>query len=204
MLLLTCSCMSLFAQSFQEPWASYAKRIEAERAQTDSIFRVPNKSPLDSENVSKFSGLEYFPLDSSFRVTAKLYRNKKRPKFEMPTSTDRLPVYRRHGKLIFQLSNTQCTLQVYQNVRLSKKDGYQDYLFVPFTDLTSGAESYGGGRYLDLRLNPKLKEVEIIIDFNLAYNPYCAYGSRWSCPIPPKENDLPVRVEAGVRAFGEH
>ena len=85
-----------------------------------------------------------------------------------------------------------------RNIDLSKKPGYANYLFVPITDLTNGEETYGGGRYIDLR-GPLGKVVEL--DFNKAYNPYCAYGGKYSCPIPPIENHLGLRIEAGVKAF---
>jgi uncharacterized protein (DUF1684 family) len=116
----------------------------------------------------------------------------------MPTTTDRKPLYVKYGELHFTIKGIKCQLNVYQNIDLSKKPGYADYLFLPFTDLTSGVESYGGGRYIDLRMQ---ESKQWTINFNLAYNPYCAYNEIYSCPIPPQENDLKVEVKAGVKKF---
>lgn len=116
----------------------------------------------------------------------------------MKTSTDRLPVYIKYGEAHFKLNKKDCVLNIYQNADLVKKEEYKDYLFLPYTDLTSGEESYGGGRYIDLKIP---KDETIIIDFNKSYNPYCAYNHKYSCPIPPMENRLDVEVRAGVKAF---
>jgi hypothetical protein len=113
----------------------------------------------------------------------------------MPTSTDRMPLYSKYGELTFKINGKELTLQVFQNQELIKREGYEDYLFVPFADLTNGGETYGGGRYLDFHIP---KSDEVYIDFNKAYNPYCAYSDRYSCPKVPDENYLDVLVEAGV------
>jgi uncharacterized protein (DUF1684 family) len=116
----------------------------------------------------------------------------------MKTSTARLPEYIKYGELHFVIAGRKCKLNVYQNVELSKKPGYEDYLFLPFSDLTCGKESYIGGRYIDMRF-PKYDTV--LIDFNTAYNPYCAYNHKYSCPIVPLENDLAIEILAGVKKF---
>jgi hypothetical protein len=118
--------------------------------------------------------------------------------FKMKTTTDRQPEYRTYGTLTFKLFDSTIRLQVYQNVELIKKPGFEDYLFVPFTDNTSADESYGGGRYLDLRV-PLSKSIEV--DFNRAYNPYCAYNHKYSCPIPPAENHIPLKMKAGEKKY---
>jgi len=101
--------------------------------------------------------------------------------------------------LKFSLEGQTLTLNVYESVELSKKAGYEDYLFIPFTDLTNGDETYGGGRYLDLR-QEALRQKPVRLDFNRAYNPYCAYSKGYSCPIPPAENWLPVAIRGGVKS----
>lgn len=118
--------------------------------------------------------------------------------FAMRTTTERLPMYRKVAVLSFKLQGRRMRLSVYQNIDLVAKPGFEDHLFVPFTDATNGLSTYGGGRYLDLE-GPLGREV--VLDFNRAYNPYCAYGGRYSCPIPPEENHLPFAVEAGVKKF---
>lgn len=150
---------------------------------------------LTAEEIEGFEGLDYFEVNPDFQITATFQKSKGK-KFEMPTSTDRTPIYRRYGYLYFEMDGKQQQLEVYQNVALTRKKEYRDYLFIPFRDATSGEETYGGGRYLDFKI-PRGKEA--LIDFNLSYNPYCAYSYRYSCPIPPKENTLDVKVFAGEK-----
>lgn len=153
------------------------------------------KGILKADEIKDFEGLNYFDFDSTYQLTA-IFSKDKGPKFEMPTSTDRKPIYRQYGTLSFELNGQKSTLVVYQNIELSKSKEYRNYLFVPFRDNNSGNETYGGGRYLDIQ---KQKGKSWIIDFNLAYNPYCAYSYRYSCPIPPKENTLTIPIDAGEK-----
>jgi uncharacterized protein (DUF1684 family) len=170
------------------------KRQEHSRELSDSTMGV-----LNSKEIKEFGGLDYFAFDSTYQIEA-VFIKKKGRKFKMPTSTERLPIYRRYGVIQFKVNDTLCELEVYQNMALRKKKEYKDYLFVPFRDGTSRVETYGGGRYLDMRI-PKGKMT--IVDFNLAYNPYCAYSYRYSCPIPPEINTLNVRILAGEKTpFG--
>src|SRR5690606_21025371 len=120
------------------------------------------------------------------------------PIFEMPTTTERKPKYKKYGELTFVLLADTLKLSIYQNIGLITKPGYENYLFLPFKDLTNGKESYGGGRYLDLRIP---QDSTLVLNFNLAYNPYCAYNHHYSCPIPPYENHLNVEIPVGVKAF---
>jgi uncharacterized protein len=156
------------------------------------------KSPLKKKDVAVFKELEFFPINENYFVTAKFIRTKKEKPFEMKTTTSRKPIYVKYGELHFELHGIPCQLNVYQNVEFSKKPGYKNSLFLPFTDFTSGVESYGGGRYIDLEIQ---KGKNWTIDFNQAYNPYCAYNEVYSCPIVPQENDLKVEIKAGVKAF---
>src|SRR5690606_5905083 len=134
---------------------------------------------------------DFFDYDPRFRVKALLRRSPKSKPFEMPTTTERRPLYREYGKLYFHLDDTAFILTVYQNMSLMKMKEYEDYLFLPFTDGTNGSETYGGGRFLDLRIP---EGDTVLIDFNRAYNPYCAYNHKYSCPIPPAGNALPVEI----------
>lgn len=187
-------CLGLSAQTDERAWAdslsAYWERINAN-------YRDADHSPLLPKDREHFTQLERFAPDARFRVQAS-YRPKAGKPFGMKTTTDRLPQYQAVGQLRFTVAGKKERLTVFRNIDLAKKPGYEDYLFVPFTDLTNGEETYGGGRYIDLRA-PLGKEVEL--DFNRAYNPYCAYGGKYSCPIPPLENHLEVRIEAGVKAF---
>jgi uncharacterized protein (DUF1684 family) len=116
----------------------------------------------------------------------------------MLTTTSRLAKYVKYGEATFKLDGKEDQLNIYQSLSLREKPAYKDYLFLPFTDETSGKESYSGGRYIDLTIP---KGNKIIIDFNKAYNPYCAYNHKYSCPIPPKGNHLNIAIKAGVKRY---
>jgi hypothetical protein len=161
-------------------------------------FATRAESPLTEEDFKVFKALEFYPIDEKFIVEAKFVRTPSEKVFKMKTSTSRLPEYKKYGELLFQINGKDFKLNLYQNLELSKKEGYEDYLFLPFSDLTCGKESYIGGRYIDMRI-PKTKTVTI--DFNKAYNPYCAYNHKYSCPIVPLENDLAIEILAGVKKF---
>lgn len=164
----------------------------------NSEFRDPDKSPLPKSEIKSFKALDFFPADSGYRVEAEFLRTPNEVAFEMPTTTDRKPVYIKYGEVYFRLKDREFKLNVYQGLELSKKEEYKDYLFLPFTDLTNGRNTYSGGRYLDLKI-PEGKY--IILDFNKAYNPYCAYSGEYSCPIVPTDNHLEIAVAAGVKAY---
>lgn len=163
-------------------------------AKIDSAYRDTLHSPLPKQDRQGFIALPRFAPDRSYSVQARFEPNTGEV-FGMKTSTDREPKYQRVGILHFTLDGRREQLTVYRNIDLSRLEDYRNYLFVPFTDLTNGETTYGGGRYLDLE-GPLGDTVEL--DFNRAYNPYCAYGRRYSCPIPPPENHLEVAVKAGV------
>jgi uncharacterized protein (DUF1684 family) len=156
------------------------------------------KSPLMEKDLKTFKSLDFFPINDKYIIEAKFIRTKKEKVFKMKTSTSRLPEYKKYGELHFTIDGVDCKLNVYQNIDLIKKPGFDDYLFLPFSDLTNGKETYIGGRYVDLRIQ---KGTTWKIDFNKAYNPYCAYNYEYSCPIVPLENDLNVAILAGVKKF---
>ena len=114
----------------------------------------------------------------------------------MSTSGKTKQQYRVYGIIHFNLHDTAVSLTIYQSRSLMSSEKYKEHLFIPFTDLTSGRETYGGGRYIDLSISD-ISNNTYIIDFNKAYNPYCAYTTGYNCPIPPKENDLSVAIKAG-------
>lgn len=161
-------------------------------------FKDSLHSPLMEEDLAHFKALDFYPISEKFIVEATFVRTKKEKVFQMKTSTTRTPLYKKYGELHFKIDGKTFKLNVYQNIELSKKPGFKDYLFLPFSDQTNGNETYIGGRYLDMRM-PKSKKV--IINFNRAYNPYCAYNYKYSCPIVPLENDLDIKIEAGVKKF---
>jgi uncharacterized protein (DUF1684 family) len=119
----------------------------------------------------------------------------------MKTSTDRVPAYERYGEVTFELDGKELKLAVYRNKKMLDLSQDTNMLFIPFRDMTSGSETYGGGRYIDCEI-PVAGDI-IDLDFNKAYNPYCAYNHKYSCVIPPEENRLPVKIEAGEKVYEE-
>ncbi|GGK61268.1 TonB family protein [Rufibacter glacialis] len=143
--------------------------------------------------------MAYYPVEDAYRVKAKFTRTAQEVIFRMPTTGARTPEYVKYGELHFRLQGRALTLSVYQNQELMRQPQYMSYLFIPFTDGTTGQETYEIGRYLDFAIPAGTDSVWV--DFNRAYNPSCAYGEGYSCPIPPKENKLPIRVEAGAKTY---
>ncbi len=181
--------------------AQEKKMVEGETAwqkKMNSEFKDASKSPLKEKDLKHFEGLDFFPFDSAYVVIATLERTPDEKPFKMKTTTSRLPDYVKYGVVSFKLKGVSYKLNIYQSLELMTKEEYVDYLFLPFLDDTNGEESYGGGRYVECRI-PKGNELKI--DFNEAYNPYCAYNEKYSCPIVPRENYLPLKVEAGVKVF---
>jgi uncharacterized protein (DUF1684 family) len=172
----------------------FQKEINAE-------YKDATTSPLKDKDRKGFEGLDFFKFDSIYIVKASFKRTPNETSFKMKTTTERLPEYVKYGELTFSLRGETFFLNIYQNQSLKEKDGFEDYLFLPFLDETNGVESYGGGRYIDARI-PESNTV--IIDFNKAYNPYCAYNDKYSCPLVPRENYLKTKIEAGVKVFKKH
>lgn len=164
----------------------------------NSEYANPEKSPLTVEDLAIFTSLEFFPANPTYFVTAKLVKTPAERPFLMKTSTTRKPKYIKYGVVYFTINGQECKLNVYQDVLRSKQKKNVNDLFLPFSDVTSGSESYLGGRYIDLKIPTGDR---ILIDFNLAYNPYCAYNPNYSCPLVPVENNLNIAIKAGVKKF---
>jgi uncharacterized protein (DUF1684 family) len=167
-------------------------------------YKDASKSPLKKKDLKNFKGLAFYPVDSTFVVKAKLTKTLGAATFEMATTTDRKPLYKEYGVLSFNLKGVDCTLTIYQSQDDSRDDKYRDYLFLPFTDYSSGNESYGGGRYMDVMTTDEKPYGTIVLNFNNTYNPYCAYNERYSCPLTPRQNHLAVDVKAGVKIFKKY
>jgi len=164
-------------------------------------FKDATTSPLKDKARANFKGLNFFKFDSTYVVTANLIRTPDEKPFKMKTTTDRLPEYVKYGVIAFQINKETYKLNIYRNLDVQDLEDYEDYLFLPFIDHTNGETTYGGGRYIDAKI-PDGNTMEI--DFNKAYNPYCAYNEKYSCPIVPRQNYLPVEVKAGVKAFAKN
>lgn len=168
------------------------------REEQEAKFRDPKDSPLDKKLRKKFQGLNYFPINLDYRLVAKFVKTENPVLFKMKTTTARLPEYQKYGEVHFELDGKARVLEVYQNPEIIRQPGLEDYLFIPFTDETNGIDTYEVGRYIDFRVPAS---DDVILDFNKCYNPYCSYGSAYSCPIPPEVNHLPLMVQAGEKKF---
>lgn len=193
---------SIFFMSCNSQTKSYEDEIKQFQYELNTEFADKDKSPLTEEGFKLFKGLDFFEIDRNYRVEAEFTLTPNTPIFEMQTTTDRLPLYRKYGIVKFTLNGREFKLSIYQNQNLMITVEYANYLFLPFNDLTNGTSSYGGGRYIDLEI-PEKESRTIIIDFNKAYNPYCAYNHKYSCPIPPKENDLDIAIPVGVKLYNK-
>lgn len=172
--------------------------VEDHRIEKHKEF-LSEKSPLPANERKHFKGLQYYPIDVSYNVRARLIMVEKPVLFKMKTTTARLPDYQKYADAVFTLNGQEYKLEVYQSPDLMKKPEYADYLFIPFTDLTNGRETYEVGRYLELRI-PREGD-EVALDFNKCYNPYCSYSPNYSCPIPPAANQLPIEIRAGEKKY---
>lgn len=173
---------------------AYTQRIMQIRANKTYAFLDKKTTPLTASKLAAFKGLPYYEPDKAFLVHAKFTRAAHAQIFGMPHTLDRTFNYSEAGTLAFKLGGKNLQLTAF--LREGMKGDTVD-LFIPFTDLTNGTETYGGGRYLDVKA--VLTQSSADLDFNLAYNPYCAYNKEFSCPIPPKQNHLPVAIQAGEK-----
>jgi len=147
--------------------------------------------------------MQFYPVNKAYRVVADFKPSASGEWLTFKTSGTKNKVFKLYGTLSFLLKGKACQLNIYQSQELTTNPEYKNYLFLPFTDLTTGNETYGSGRYLDLTTT-EIQNGKLVLDFNKAYNPYCAYVSGvYNCPIPPKENNLPVAVKAGEKAFAK-
>ncbi|EAY27168.1 DUF1684 domain-containing protein [Microscilla marina] len=179
----------------------YKKTIKCERKTKDKEMKKGEQ--LSKVDRRKFKRLKYYKVDITYRVLAKMKLTPNTDFFDMVTSSGQKQKYRQYGILHFELQGKKLTLPVYQSRRLMRLPQYKTHLFMPFTDLTNGKYIYDAGRYLDLRIPPQ-NTSGFIIDFNKAYNPYCAYNPSYSCPIPPPANHLNMAIKAGEKKFKKH
>ena len=170
------------------------------RAERHREFSDPSKSPLEQNEVAGFKGLNYFDINPKYRVQARFERTPNEKKFNMPTSSGITKVYLKYGQLRFNLAGSEQVLGVYQSEALAQTENYKNYLLIPFTDATNGKTTYGGGRYIDFEIPAS---AVVTLDFNLAYNPSCAYSSRFNCPIPPRANRLKTQINAGEKSYNK-
>lgn len=161
------------------------------RKTKDKFFATSHHSPLTPRQRTNFKGLIYFDENASFRCEAEVEEFEEKKLVEMQTSTGDVAPYTRWGKVSFVVNGESAELTLFG-------DGIGDTFFVPFADVTTGTYTYDAGRYLEVQPLPCGK---MLVDFNIAYNPYCAYNEKWSCPLTPLENRLRVSICAGEKNF---
>lgn len=199
---ISLSLVILYVFAFQIASAQeyeYGEDINQARVLRDKDFKNALKSPLELEDFPYFTSLDYFANSAMYKVTARFIRTPSEKKFEMPTMNGKSKTAVKYAEVKFNLNGREHTLSVYQLEKLMNDEKYKNYLFIPFKDLTNGKGTYGAGRYIDLIIPDK---DTITIDFNRAYNPSCAYNkTKFSCPVPPAENNLKTRIEAGEKNY---
>lgn len=197
---------SLFSFVFLFHFISSFSQIDSVQARAESVvfweeqqahFKNKEESPLGKKGAKKFPGHQVYAFDFTYVITAYFEKSNREDTIIMSTSAGTEKQYVKYAQLHFEINGQHCHLYAYQSLTLREKEEYKNHLFVPFRDATSGKETYGGGRYLDLTIP---EGDQIILNFNHAYNPYCAYTTGYFCPIPPAENTLKVAVKAGAKA----
>jgi uncharacterized protein len=168
----------------------FMSELTAFRAEKDDFFKHHPQSPLTRDQKAKFAGLQYFPENEDLRLEVEVQRFENQSPMMMQTTTGGVQEYVRYGRFKFQVDGQDAELTIYQSDN--------DYYFLPFVDSLAGKDTYPAGRYLEPEPLPGDR---FLVDFNVAYNPYCAYNEMWSCPITPAENRLKVPIRAGEKLF---
>jgi len=175
----------------------YVLEIEKHRAKENADFKNPEKSPLNDKEREEFEGHEYYPIDPNYRVIADVVATPNTTAFPFVTSKGTNKIYKKLGDLNFTLKGQPLSLEVYQELMGFTGSDVPVYLFLPIIDSTTGISTYDAGRYMHYEGIPE--GAKWVVDFNKAYNPYCAYSDNYSCPVVPQPNHLPVAIEAGVK-----
>ena len=186
-------CSFVFLLSAQ----TYTEKLEEHREKYISDFLTDEHSPLTKKDIKH---LDFYAIDSTYAVTGIITITPDAIPFDMATSLGIIKRYVQYGTITFQLHDSTFTLSIYQSMKLREQEEYKDYLFVPFNDNTNYTETYGGGRYMDFRMG-EIVEGKLLVDFNKAYNPYCAYSGGYACPVPPAENKLNTNIKAGEKQY---
>lgn len=190
LLFLLISSITLIAQT-EKKGLSFQNELNLQYGNKDS-------SPLSSREIKEFKGLPFYKWNKDYVVIASIKHTPDMPLFKMETTSNRAPLYQQYAVATFILNGQNQELKIYQSQDSKYNFEYKDYLFLAFKDTTNGEETYYGGRYIDVFISNIINN-ELVLDFNKAYNPYCAYNHKYSCPIPPTENHLDIPIEAGVK-----
>ena len=193
--ILILSCISFaLSQSVKKEVNEYRKKYKAD-------FLKEEHSPFYGKE-GDLDYLEFYKPKKKYRVECSFQRTPKEESFDMATYSGKTKKFVKYGVLSFKLNGENLQLAVYQNLMLQKMEQYKDYLFIPFMDHTNGETTYGGGRYFDVMIGDIMDD-KLVLDFNICYNPYCAFSDGYNCPVPPKENHLEVAIKAGEKMYNK-
>lgn len=181
--------------------SSFKKSVKEHRKTYKADFLKEAHSPFYNKKAD-LKYIRFYRPKKKYRVECTFTLTPDAESFDMATYSGKVKKYRKYGVLEFTLKGKKHQLAVYQSMLLIKMEGYRDYLFLPFKDLTNDRKTYGGGRYINLKTSD-IKEGKLTLDFNKNYNPYCAFSDGYNCPIPPKENHLNIAIKAGERKFAK-
>jgi uncharacterized protein (DUF1684 family) len=188
----------LFLGNFSASCQWTKKHAKQWQKEMNTSFKSDKTSPLEEHHRMKFKRLPFFKIKKKLAINASWVRCSDSSWFEMETTTNRRPIYRKFAKLSFYHKGQKYSLIAFQPQKTYNKKGYENYLFIPFGDASNGYKTYGGGRYVEVEVNFTNADF-LLIDFNKSYNPYCAYSNRYSCPKVPFENILNITINAGVK-----
>lgn len=194
-LIYALACLSACGQA-----KNYDAAINEHRMAYKQGFLTDERAPLTAADTGY---LRFYEPDEAYKVTARFERTPNTLPFNIPTVSGKTKEYQQYGTATFTINDTTVTLHIYQSVKLRQMKEYSDHLFIPFTDATTGFDTYGGGRYLDISTKD-LNGNEVVLDFNKCYNPWCAFADGYSCPIPPRENFLKVAIKAGEKNYAKN
>lgn len=188
--------MIYYSFSGNETSEAYVASIQKMREEKDHTMRTGSDSPFANDSLHTFTGLKYYPVDAAYRIQATLTPIENKKAITLPTSDEKQKSYLEYAYAEFEMQGQRNKLLILEIMDIGP---YRGTLFLAFADQTSAVETYGAGRYLDIKKVPG--STSITLDFNEAYNPYCAYNDHYSCPFPPQENILNVRIEAGEKVY---
>lgn len=196
-LILFLCLVSMGTTTFAQISKSFKKSIKKHRKTYKKNFLKNDHSPLDKKGVKQ---LAFFKADATYQSLCSFQRTEDAKPFEMATYSGITKPYIKYGTATCPINGREVELAIYQSLKLRKMPMYRDYLFIPFKDDTNGELTYGGGRYMDISMKD-IQKNEVVLDFNKAYNPYCAYSDGYNCPVPPLENHLDMEILVGEKAY---
>lgn len=192
---------TFFALSAQKSCKVFKKETKEFREAYKADFLEEERSPF-YKHPENLDHIRFYKPKRKYQTQATFKRTSDAKPFDMATYSGKIKPYIKYGTLTFKIKGKEQTLAVYQSIRLREMEEYKDYLFIPFKDITNDEQTYGGGRYIDLKMSD-IQNNEVVLDFNKCYNPWCAFSDGYNCPVPPFENHLGIPIKAGEKQYGK-